>query len=238
MAATQQMAKESPMSNVELLQSVSLFADLSVTDLSVLADSLKRHTFGKGMIIFHQGSSGQRLHIIESGRVRIFLLSESGQQVSLNLYGPGDVFGELSLLDDLPRSAGAIATEKTATYTLHRDDFLRHLEAYPRMAISILKTLSARLRYTATYAENLAFLDVYGRVASKLLELADRYGVQKDGIEIGLRLTQADLANWVGASRESVNKVLGVFRDQGSIEIEGKTITIRDRSRLQKQIRY
>jgi CRP/FNR family transcriptional regulator/CRP/FNR family cyclic AMP-dependent transcriptional regulator len=226
------------MSKVDLLKSVSLFVALSEKDLAVLANSLRKHVFDKGMIIFHQGSPGQRLYIIESGRVRIFLLSESGQQVSLNLFGPGDIFGELSLLDGLPRSAGAIAIEKTLIYTLHRDDFLHHLETYPRMAISILETVSARLRYTATYAENLAFLDVYGRVATKLLELADRYGIHCDGIEIDLRLTQVDLASWVGASRESVNKALGLFRDRGWIRIESKTITVLDRSGLQNQIQY
>ena len=130
--------------------------------------------------------------------------------------------------------------EKTVTLTLHRDDFLRHLESYPRMARSILEVLSARVRYTTDYAESLAFLDVYGRVAAKLLELADRYGMEKDGgeIEIELRLTQAELAGWVGASRESVNKVLGAFRDQGLIEVEGKTISILNQRRLRRRISY
>jgi CRP/FNR family cyclic AMP-dependent transcriptional regulator len=226
------------MSKVSMLRKVPLFAGLSDQELEVLADSLGKRTFGKGMIIFHKGSPGQTLYIIESGKVRIFTLSESGQEISVNIYGPGDVFGELALLDGLPRSAGAVAMEKTVTLTLHRDDFLRHLEAYPPMARSILEVLSARVRYTTDYAESLAFLDVYGRVAAKLLELADRYGVQKEGIEIELRLTQAELASWVGASRESVNKVLGAFRQQGLIRIAGRTITILDRRGLKRRILY
>ena len=228
------------MSKVRLLRNVPLFAGLSDDELEALADSLGRRTFAKGMIIFHQGSHGQNLYLIESGKVRIFLLSESGQEISVNIYGPGDVFGELTLLDGLPRSAGAMAMEKTVTLTLHRDDFLRHLESYPRMARSILEVLSARVRYTTDYAESLAFLDVYGRVAAKLLELADRYGMEKDGgeIEIELRLTQAELAGWVGASRESVNKVLGTFRDQGLIEVEGKKISILNQRRLRRRISY
>jgi CRP-like cAMP-binding protein len=221
-----------------MLRNVPLFAGLSDQELEVLADSLGKRTFGKGMIIFHRDSPGQTLYIIESGKVRIFILSESGREISVNIYGPGDVFGELALLDGLPRSAGAIALEKTVTLTLHRDDFLRHLEAYPRMAKSIMEVLSTRLRYTTAYAESLAFLDVYGRVAAKLLELADRYGVQKEGIEIELRLTQAELASWVAATRESVNKVLGTFRDQGLIKVEGQRITILDRRELKRRILY
>jgi CRP/FNR family transcriptional regulator/CRP/FNR family cyclic AMP-dependent transcriptional regulator len=226
------------MSKVIALRNVPFFADLSDPELEALADSLEKRTFGKGMIIFHKDSPGQTLYIIESGKVRIFILSESGQEISVNIYGPGDTFGELALLDGLPRSAGAVAMERTVTFALHRDDFLRHLEACPRMAQSIIEVLSTRLRYTTTYAESLVFLDVCGRVATKLLELAERYGVQKEGIEIELRLTQAELASWVGTTRESVNKVLGTFRGQGLIEVKGRKITILDRERLRKRILY
>jgi CRP/FNR family cyclic AMP-dependent transcriptional regulator len=226
------------MSKITALRNVPFFAALSDQELEALAESLERRTFGKGMIIFHKDSPGHTMYIIESGKVRIFILSESGQEISVNIYGPGDTFGELALLDGLPRSAGAVAVERTVTLTLHRDDFLRHLEIYPRMAPSIIEVLSTRLRYTTTYAESLAFLDVYGRVAAKLLELAERYGVQKEGIEIELRLTQSELASWVGATRESVNKVLGTFRGQGLIEIEGKKITISDQQGLKKRILY
>ena len=227
------------MSRGAIVRNVPFFAGLSDQELEVLAESLGKRTFGKGMIIFHKGSPGQTLYIIESGKVRIFILSESGQEISVNIYGPGDVFGELALLDGLPRSAGAVVLEKTVTFTLHRDDFLRHLETYPRMAKSIMEVLSTRVRYDTAYAESLVFLDVCGRVAAKLLELADRYGVQKEGAEeIELRLTQAELASWVGATRESVNKVLGTFRDHGLIEVKGQRITILDRRGLERRIFY
>jgi len=226
------------MSKVAMLRNVPFFTGLSDQEIEVLVESLGRRTFGKGMIIFHKDSPGQAMYIIESGKVRIFILSESGQEISVNIYGPGDVFGELALLDGSPRSAGAVAMEKTVAFTLHRDDFLQHLEACPRMARNIIEVLSARLRYTTAYAESMSFLDIYGRVAVKLLELADRYGVQKEGIEIELRLTQTELASWVGATRESVNKVLGTFRDQGLIEVEGQRITILDRPGLKRRILY
>jgi CRP-like cAMP-binding protein len=226
------------MPKVAILRNVPLFAGLSDPDLEALAGSLGTRTFAKGMIIFHQGSLGHTLYIIESGKVRIFLLSESGQESTLNIYGPEDVFGEFSLLDGLPRSAGAVAMEKTVTYALSRADFLRHLEACPQMAVSIMQVLTARLRFTTEQAKSLAFLDVYGRVAMRLLDLAGRYGMEKEGIKLDLRLTQAELATWVAATRESVNKVLGAFRDQGLIAVEGQTITILDPDGLEKRIMY
>jgi CRP/FNR family cyclic AMP-dependent transcriptional regulator len=226
------------MSKIDLLRNVPLFAGLSDQDLDALAGSLGKRTFAKNMIIFHQGSLGQTLYIVESGKVRIFLLSESGQETTLNIYGAGDVFGEFSLLDGLPRSAGAVAMEKTVTLTLSREDFSRHLEACPQMALSIMQLLTLRLRFTTAQTESLAFLDVYGRVAMRLLDLAGRYGTEKGSIELDLHLTQAELATWVAATRESVNKVLGAFRDQGLIAVEGQTITILDPEGLKKRIMY
>lgn len=226
------------MSKITLLRKAPLFSHLSDDQLETLAKNLHMRTFAKGMVIFHEGSLGQNLYMIDSGKVRIFFLSESGQEITFNIYGPGECFGELSLLDGLPRSAGAMAMEKTVTYTLHRDDFLSDLESYPRLALSILEELSRRLRYTAHYAESLAFMDVYGRVAAKLLELADRYGEQDEQIKFELHLTQTELASWVATSRESVNKVLRGFRDQGYIQIEEGTIKILDKRGLEKFARF
>ncbi len=221
-----------------MLKKISLFSGLSEAELDLLAEATGRRTFAKDMIIFHKDSPGQTLYIIESGRVRIFILSESGQEISVNVYGPGEFFGELALLDSMPRSAGAVVMEDTVTLTLQRDDFLNLLREHPEIAMNIMRVLSTRLRYTTMYAESLAFLDVFGRVAAKLIELADRYGTEKDGIEIALRLTQSELASWIGASRESVNKVLGTFRDQGLIELDGQRIIVLDRRELKKRIMY
>jgi CRP/FNR family cyclic AMP-dependent transcriptional regulator len=221
-----------------LLRSVRLFSRVPDRELEALASNLGKRTFGKGMIIFHGGSLGQTLYIIESGLVRIFSLSESGQELTVNLYGPGQVFGEMALLDQRPRSAGALCMERTVTYTLRRDAFARCLEAAPVLANGIFDLLIARLRYTTSHLESLAFLDVYGRVAGKLLELGRRHGHQGDGIEIDLRLTQAELATWVAASRESVNKVLSSFRDQGLIAVDGQGITILDWRGLEDRVVY
>jgi CRP/FNR family cyclic AMP-dependent transcriptional regulator len=217
------------MPDVDMLRNVPLFAGLADQELLAVARSLGKRSFGKGVFIFHKDSPGQVLYIIESGRVRIFALSDLGQEISLNIYGPGDVFGELGALDGLPRSASVLAMEMTITLTLQRDDFLRCLEAYPQVARNFCKVLAARLRYTTAYVEGLAFLDVNGRVAAKLLELADY---------TELRLTQAELASWVAASRESVNKALCAFRERGLIEINGQKLTILDPRGLRRQISY
>jgi CRP/FNR family cyclic AMP-dependent transcriptional regulator len=227
------------MSRVTLLRQIGFFSGLSDSELEAVADRLGKRTFGRGVILFHKGSPGETLYIIESGKVRIFILSESGQEMSVRVCGTGEVFGELSMLDGLPRSAGAVAAEETHVLTLQREDFWELFDIYPRLAPAIIATLTARVRYTTQYAENLAFLDVQGRVAHRLLELAEQYGVPTpDGVEIALQLTQSDLASLVGATRERVNKVLGAFRDQGWIQLDGQEIIVRDRRGLKSRIAY
>lgn len=224
------------MTRHNLLRQASLFAGLTDTELQTLALTLHRHTFAPGIIIFHRDAPGNTLYLVEAGRVRIFLLSDAGQEITLNFHGPGECFGELALLDGMARSAGAITLEHTVVYTLHRDDFLRHLRTHPHIAESILALLSRRLRQLTDYTETLAFLDVYDRVVSKLLDMAVRYGVVGDGILIDLPLTQGELATWVVASRERVNKALGMLRDRGLIDVDGKQITILDMDGLRRQI--
>ena len=229
------------MSGINILRKSSLFAGLSDAELAEVAACLVTRSFGKGVFIFHKDSPGQTLYIIESGRVRIFILSESGQEISLNVYGAGEVIGELGFLDGQPRSASAVALEPTVACALRREDFFQHLEDHPRLAVRLLEVMAARLRYTTAYAESLAFLDVNGRVAVRLLELGDRFGIQSargGGLELDLGLTQAELASWVASSRETVNKVLSTFRDQGLIELIGQRITILDRLGLWRKIRY
>ena len=224
------------MSAFELLRKSPLFTGLNEEDLAVLAGCLGRRVFGKGVIIFHKDSPGHTLYLIESGRVRTFILSDAGQEISLSLYGSGEAFGELAFLDGQPRSTGAITVEPAITFTLAREDFLRCLGQHPLLAQSIIQVLSTRIRYLSGYIESLAFLDVNGRLASRLLNLADCCGAQGDDQEIPLDLTQAELASWVASTRESVNKALNKFRDLGLIQVNGRRITIHDRRGLQKQI--
>ena len=230
------------MSGIDLLRNAPLFAGVSEETLASLAQCLGKRTFARGMILFHKGSPGNSIYLIDQGKIRIFILSEAGQEISLNIHGPGDCFGELALLDGFSRSAGAMAVEQTVTYSLQRQDFLRHLDESPKMARALLAQVSSHLRNATDYAESLAFLDVYGRVASILLKLAERYGTEEDdgsgGVQIDMRLTQAELAGYVAASREMVNRVLKSYRAQGLISIEGQYITILDEQCLRNRITY
>lgn len=221
-----------------MLRRVALFADLAEGELAALAGCLGRRVFGRDMILYHKGSPAQSLYLIESGSVRIFALSETGREITLGFYGPGECFGERALLDGSLRATGAMALEETVAYTLQRDEFLRCLECHPQVARRVLAQLAHRVQQATAYAEKLAFLDVAGRVAAVLVALAAP-GVSEGGRgQLDLRLTQGELASWCAASREMVNRVLRVFRDRGLIEMEGHVITIRDLAALRRKMVY
>ncbi|HEY6103344.1 MAG TPA: Crp/Fnr family transcriptional regulator [bacterium] len=220
----------------DLLRTVPLFAGLRPDALNGLAAQMRRRVFKRGTMIFHKDQAGDALYVIESGRVRIFLPAESGTELTVEVSGGGDVFGELSLLDGRPRSASAEALEDTTAFTLTRDEFKTHLAETPQLAVALIELLSNRLRHVTEYAESLAYLDVHARLARTLLEMAERYGVKRDGIEIDFDLTQADLATMVGATRERVNRALAAFRSQGLLELRGRKIALLDTTRLRQRI--
>lgn len=219
------------------LKQVDIFASLSDEDLRDLVGAARRRTFRAGEVIFHRDDPGQVLYVIKEGKVKICLISPDGQEISLVVFGKGEYFGELALLDGLPRSADAIALEKVECYTLQRSDFHKAIMKTPQIAIQVLEVLSQRLRRTDQQVEDLIFLDVYGRVAKKLLDLAETHGVKvDDGIRIDVRLTQQELASMVGASRESVNKVMGYFTDKQFISTDKHRITLRRVTDLKRRI--
>jgi CRP/FNR family transcriptional regulator/CRP/FNR family cyclic AMP-dependent transcriptional regulator len=206
---------------------VSLFANLDVESLRDLASVTRRRGFRPGEVIFHRDDPGQVLYVIREGKVRIYVTGPDGQEATLVVFGPGDYFGELALLDEQPRSATAVALDAVEVYALQRSDFLSAVLRHPRIAIQVMRVLSLRLRQTDSMIEDLLFLDVHGRVAKKLLELAELHGVRtSEGIRIEMKLTQSDLAALVGASRESVNKVIGYFIDKRFISTEKRRVTI------------
>lgn len=216
-----------------------LLAGLPEEFLQTLTDSLGKRSFAKGMILYHKGSPGQRLYLIESGRVRIFAISDGGHEVTLNIHGPGESFGELALLDGGLRSASAMALEKTATYTLERQVFLDLFETHPVLARHTLNLVAQRLRHLTSLFESQVFLDIYGRVVVRLLDFAARYGQPSEqGIVLPLHLTQGELASCVAATRESVNKTLGTLRDEGLIRQDGHVLTILDLAGLQRKANY
>jgi CRP/FNR family transcriptional regulator, cyclic AMP receptor protein len=219
------------------LKQVPLFADLADEDIRELMAVARRRIFRSGEVIFHRDDPGQVLYVIKEGKVKISLISPEGQEISLVVFGKGECFGEFAILDGLPRSADAIALERVECYTLQRSDFHKTIMKNPKIAIQVMEVLSRRLRTTDQMVENLIFLDVYGRVAKKLLELADSHGSKVDnGIRIEVRLTQQELASMVGASRESVNKVMCYFTDKNFISTDKHRITLHRIADLKRRI--
>ena len=219
------------------LKSVTLFADLADEEIQELMSAVKRRMFRSGEVIFHRDDPGQVLYMIKEGKVKICIISPDGQEISLAVFGKGEYFGEFALLDGLPRSTDAIALEKVECYTLHRSDFHHAIMKNPKIAIQALEALTRRMRNTDAMVEDLIFLDVYGRVAKKLLELADSHGVKTDdGVRIDVRLTQQELASMVGASRESVNKVIGYFTEKDFISTDKHRITLHRITDLKRRI--
>src|SRR6266576_1964424 len=219
------------------LKQVSIFRGLNDQEVHDLISVAKKRTFRSGEVIFHRDDPGQILYIIKEGKVKICLISPDGQEISLVVFGKGEYFGELALLDGLPRSADAIALERVECYTLQRSDFHNAIMKNPRIAIQIIEVLTRRLRSTDQMVEDLIFLDVYGRVAKKLLELADTHGTKvDDGTRIDVRLTQQEIASMVGASRESVNKVMGYFTDKNFISTDKHRITLHSIADLKRRI--
>lgn len=222
---------------ISYLKQVTLFAGLNEEALRELTGAIKRRTFRSSEVIFHRDDPGQVLYVIKEGKVKICLISPDGQEISLVVFGKGECFGELALLDGLPRSADAIAVEKVECYTLQRSDFHNTIMKNPRIAIQVLEVISKRLRNTNEQVEDLIFLDVYGRVAKKLVELSEAHGVRvEDGIRIEVRMTQQELASMVGASRESVNKVMGYFTDKQYISTDKHRITLHRINDLKRRI--
>jgi CRP/FNR family cyclic AMP-dependent transcriptional regulator len=223
--------------HAQFLGTVPMFSMLDSEGLADLAGVARRRTFEQGEVIFHRDDPGSTLFVIRTGRVRIFLTSHEGQEVALALFQPGDAFGELALFDGQPRSASAMAIEPVEAYCIQRQDFMRAVMRRPMMALQLLTTLSQRLRQTDSMVEDLLFLDVHGRVAKKLLELAETHGVATpEGVRIEMRLTQSDLAALVGASRESVNKVMSYLLTKRYVSAEKRKITVLRLAELRKRI--
>jgi len=224
------------MEEVNLLAKVPIFSSLKPAYLTELVTKLTARHYRRGETIFHKDDPGSTLYIIKSGQVKIATASLEGEEVILAILTDSDFFGELSLLDGRPRSATAIAMVETRVSTLQRDAFLDVIGKHPGLAGDMLAALSDRLRRTNVLLEDAIFLDLSARLRRRLLELSEKHGLETArGIEIDLRLTQQDLANFVGASRVAINKLLGVFQDKGLICIDKKRIIILRPEEIRKQ---
>jgi CRP-like cAMP-binding protein len=215
------------LSEDDFLARMPLFSELTDEERARLAALLRARRYARGEVIFLEGDEGTALCLIAEGRIRIQLTGTDGREVVITVYGPGEIFGEMALLDGEPRSADAIAQEPSRVFWLQRDDFQAFLEDHPRAAMKMLAALSRRLRHTTRVVQDATFRDVPARLARVLMDLVARDGQPaEDGIRIETRMTQSDLASRVGASRETVNRALRGFEEHGWIRWEGSRIVI------------
>lgn len=228
------MVKEA---HIPTLARTALLRDLTDEDLGHIAALAHRRTFRRGEVVFHQGDAGDALHIVETGRLKVVVYGESASETVLSILGPGESFGELALIDGEPRSATVQALEPAETVSVRRDEFLALLRTHPETNERLLVALVAKIRQLTDTVSDLAFLDLEGRLGKKLLELAGLHGSETGGVaEIEVPLTQEDLAGMVGATRASVNKLLGWYEDRHLIARRGRRITLLDPDRLRRRI--
>ena len=212
----------------ELLQRGTIFAGLDDAALASLERIAVEKQFPKESVIVSQEDRGDALFVVTCGKVKVVLYGKSGREVILSVFKPGDFFGEMSLLDNQPRSANVIAVEASTLLVLERKAFAEHLQAHPRVALNVLAELSKRLRRADAIIGNLALLDVYGRVARFLRELAKSEGEHSAGeVVIRARPTQQEIASMIGTSRETVSRALSEFQRRGYVELAGKRIILR-----------
>jgi CRP-like cAMP-binding protein len=215
------------MDEQELLRSVPIFSELTEVDFASLAKVANRRRYPKDSVVFFENEQGDFFFMILEGRIKVTILGDDGREVILSLLGSGDFFGEMALLDNEPRSATAIAVEDSELLSLHRNDFQSVLSDNRSIMVGLIKVLTARLRRANHQISTLALLDVYGRVARVIVDMAREEGRRlKDGRIAFRRATHQEIANRIGTTRETVTRMLKDLERQGMIHIEGREIIV------------
>lgn len=217
----------------KLLRSVSIFSSLDERELDILLQATTTHRLNPKETLFLKGDSGNQLYGILSGSLKVMATGTDGRDVIFTLMGPGEIIGEIALLDGGERSASVIAVEATELLTLHRRELVPFLESHPKAAIGLASVLAARVRRLSENAEDRQTMPLPGRIAKRLIALSERYGKHPIvGGPVEVRLPQQDLADLVGTSRESVNKQLRAWEEQGIIEIGRARVVLKNAEAL------
>ncbi len=221
-----------------MVRRAPLFAGVDDESAETLMASMARTRMERGDVLFHEGDRGDRLYVIAEGKIKLGRSSVDGRENLLAILGPGEMFGELSLFDPGPRTATATAIAETQILGLGHEQLREFLAGRPGVAATLLAALARRLRRTNESLADLVFTDVPGRVAKALLDLAARFGRQtEDGVMVSHDLTQEELAQLVGASRETVNKALADFATRGWLKLEARAVLLTDVERLKRRAR-
>lgn len=220
-----------------LLAQMPLFAGLPGDQLDALAAFLRSRPYRKGAVIFSEGDPGTPLYLIEEGEIKLTILSPGGKEIILALLGPGGFFGELAVLDGGTRAATAAAKTACRLLVLERSDLLKFIERHPRAAVGMLAAISRRLRRTTEQVHDAAFLDGPTRLAKVLLQFTHEQAKPgPDGVLSAPRLTQEELAEAVGGTRESINRWLRIFVDEGSVRRRRGLVTVVNPQVLRKRL--
>jgi CRP/FNR family cyclic AMP-dependent transcriptional regulator len=223
---------------VDFLRKVPLFSELPEDQLQQLAGVLRETHYRKNVTIFHIEDPGNAMFILKDGLVKITIEDQNGREIILRMLYPTDFFGDMSLLDGMPRSATVTTQEPTDVLVLYREHFLALIERSPKILLNMTAALSRRLRKMNELIRSLAFFDVYGKVARVLLTLAAEKGrATEQGTVIDLRLTQQELAELAGMSRETMTRTLRDFQQAGCVRIESGIITILEVDMLRREVR-
>lgn len=225
------------MTRLALLGQVPFLAPLAEEQLRELAQACRVRKFKRGDVLFYEEDPGEALFILLSGQVKILRLAPDGEERILHTHGPGEHFGELALVDGAPRSAKAVALSPVEALTLHRADLLSLVQGSPAVALAVMTGLSGMVRRLSEQVQDLTALDVTGRLAKKLLELADQHGqVTPDGIRVAIPLTQQELADMIGATRVAVNYAFSWYRSHGIVTADREGITLHQPEQLKQRI--
>ena len=222
----------------EVVRRAPLFTALDEAAAVSLRASMDSVKIAKGSILFKEGDGGEHLYVIIDGKLKLGTSSGDGRENLLSILGPGEMFGELSLFDPGPRTSTATAVTDAKLLSLSHEKVIPWLKQNPEVALQLLTRLSQRLRRTNEAVGDLVFSDVPGRVAKALIDLGDRFGkTTPEGLLVNHDLTQEELAQRVGASRETVNKALADFAGRGWLKLDGRSVLIADVDRLSKRSR-
>ncbi len=224
------------MKKIDLLQSVSLFFDLSEKELGYIKEKMVTKRYENGNYIFLEDSEGEQCFFVAKESVKVTRLSKDGREVILTMLNAGDFFGEMSLLDGESRSANVIALEETEVLTLNREDFLVVLHDYPTIAIQLVKEMAGRLRKSDRQIASLSLSDAEKRITMCIIRFADDQGVIKNGkVSIPKTPIQQDIANMAGTSRETVSRALSILEKENLIERNGRELIILDYKKFIKE---
>jgi CRP-like cAMP-binding protein len=222
------------MDTIEMLQGMPLFAGLSKRELQTIAQITEQRRYDRYQVIIKAGDRGTALFLLTSGVVRVTVGGGLGKELILGVLYPQDFFGEMALLDGLPRSATVTALEESEVLVISQKDFLECIRKVPQVAAKMIVTLSLRLRQTDQKVGNLAFLKAPRRVARTLLDLAQGQGQRApEGITLNLRFTRQELAELAGVTRETLTRLLMKFQEQGILTIERRKLFIPDPKKLE-----